>query len=110
VTTAQSTQPRPPIAQQPGAWTATLQYEELPLWDTMQSHANILIGLMKDQWLGLQAGDVKRDEALECVTLDFELPHEHQVTTGQLQEFIEREWHDLAGPGSSVTVEARQNV
>src|SRR4029453_9797980 len=94
----------------PGEWTATLQYQEIPLWDTMQSHTNILIRRMKDEWLGLQDGDVKRDEELVCVTLDFELPSEHQAPADHLLEFIEKEWRALAGPDSSVAVEPRENV
>jgi len=86
-------------------WIAVLGYEECPLWDTMESHANVIIRDLKERWLGTREGEIRRDEARGCVIFPFTIPPEHHIPAEDLLQFLASEWTTIAGDGGSVTLE-----
>jgi hypothetical protein len=86
-------------------WIAVLGYEECPLWDTMESHGNVILRDLKERWPGTQEGEIRRDEARGCVVLPFTIPPEHHVAAEDLLQFLASEWITIAGDGGSVTLE-----
>lgn len=93
-------------------WLAVLEYEECPLWDTMQSHGEIVVREMKTNWPGMHDGVVRCEPANGRVTVRFSVPNEHRVTSEELQAFIQRHWDTLAAPSSAgpVRVESVEAV
>jgi hypothetical protein len=86
-------------------WIAVLGYAECPLWDTMESHANVIIRDLKERWIGTHEGEIQRDEARACVIVPFSIPPEHHVPAEEILQFLASEWSAIAGDGGSVTLE-----